>query len=156
MFIAKLRNLITPLRNEKGASAVEFALLALPLMLLVFGIIYFGMIFHYYLVLTHAAREGVRHASLHESDNKTISAITSAAASLDKTKLVIEIKPTRTSGKGVDDRDPRPDGSMVEINLKYPVKVEVPLINKFFKLSPNWDDVQQTLNLETTAVMRIE
>lgn len=47
-------------RDERGAAAVEFALLLLPLLLLTFGIIEFGRAYNTKLSLTHAAREGVR------------------------------------------------------------------------------------------------
>ena len=46
--------------GEDGAELIEFALV-LPLMLLVmFGIIDFGLLFQRYLVVTNAAREGAR------------------------------------------------------------------------------------------------
>lgn len=50
--------------GEDGAELIEFALV-LPLMLLVmFGIIDFGLLFQRYLVVTNAAREGARVAVL--------------------------------------------------------------------------------------------
>jgi Flp pilus assembly protein TadG len=50
--------------SETGAELVEFAIV-LPLLLLVlFGIIDFGMLFHRYQVVTNAAREGARVAVL--------------------------------------------------------------------------------------------
>lgn len=52
------------LRSERGAELVEFALV-LPLMLLVLlGIIDFGLLFQRYHVVTNAAREGARVALL--------------------------------------------------------------------------------------------
>ena len=52
------------LRSERGAEFVEFAL-AFPLLLLVvMGIIDFGIMFQQYEVLTNAAREGARIAVL--------------------------------------------------------------------------------------------
>jgi Flp pilus assembly protein TadG len=52
--------------DETGAAAVEFALVAMLLFLLVFGIIEFGFIFNRWLTLTHAAREGVRELAIGE------------------------------------------------------------------------------------------
>jgi Flp pilus assembly protein TadG len=50
--------------HEDGAELIEFALV-LPMMLLVmFGIIDFGLLFQRYLVVTNAAREGARVAVL--------------------------------------------------------------------------------------------
>ncbi len=56
--------LLMILKKEKGASAVEFALVLPILILLVVVIIQCGIIFNYYISITHAAREGVRWASL--------------------------------------------------------------------------------------------
>jgi Flp pilus assembly protein TadG len=46
--------------DERGASAVEFALLLPVLMLILFGIIEFGMVMYSREVLTNASREGAR------------------------------------------------------------------------------------------------
>ena len=51
-------------KDESGAAAVEFAIVLPVLLLLVFGIIEFGLLFNRYITVTHAAREGVRVASL--------------------------------------------------------------------------------------------
>jgi Flp pilus assembly protein TadG len=48
------------LQAEEGASAVEFALVLLPLMLLLMGILDFGRLYDQQLSLSAAAREGVR------------------------------------------------------------------------------------------------
>jgi len=48
------------LGNNKGAAAVEFALVIIPLLIIVFGIIEFGLLMYNQQVLTNAAREGVR------------------------------------------------------------------------------------------------
>jgi Flp pilus assembly protein TadG len=59
---------------EKGAELVEFAIV-LPLLLLVlFGIIDFGMLFHRYQVVTNAAREGARVAVLPLYSNDDVAA----------------------------------------------------------------------------------
>jgi len=48
--------------DETGASAVEFAVLMPFLVLLVFGIIEFGLLFYNQQVITNASREGARAA----------------------------------------------------------------------------------------------
>jgi Flp pilus assembly protein TadG len=50
--------------RERGAAAVEFALLLPVLLLLVFGIVDFGRALNAQITLTQAAREGVRLAAL--------------------------------------------------------------------------------------------
>ena len=51
-------------RSESGAEVIEFALTLPLLMLVVLGIIEFGFVFQQYEVVTNAAREGARIASL--------------------------------------------------------------------------------------------
>jgi len=48
------------LRSESGASAVEFALLLPVLMMILFGIIEFGLALYRQSILTNASREGAR------------------------------------------------------------------------------------------------
>ena len=48
------------LRSESGASAVEFALLLPVLMMVLFGIIEFGLALYRQAILTNASREGAR------------------------------------------------------------------------------------------------
>jgi Flp pilus assembly protein TadG len=51
-------------RSESGAELIEFALTLPLLLLVVLGIIEFGFVFQQYEVVTNAAREGARLASL--------------------------------------------------------------------------------------------
>ena len=58
--------------NEKGASAVEFALILTPLIILIFAIFEFGILFNNYIALTHAAREGARLAAVDAYDEAKV------------------------------------------------------------------------------------
>ncbi|MGY1615549.1 TadE/TadG family type IV pilus assembly protein [Geodermatophilus sp. SYSU D00691] len=71
------------LRDERGASAVEFALIVPLLVLLVLGIIEFGHGFQVQGTLSAAAREGVRTMALQNDPAAARAAVRSAAASLD-------------------------------------------------------------------------
>ena len=59
-----MKSCIKILSGEKGASAVEFAIILPILVMLVFGIIQFGLAFNKYIAITHAAREGARLAAV--------------------------------------------------------------------------------------------
>jgi TadE-like protein len=62
--MASVLGLLRRWRSDSGAELIEFAL-AFPLLLLVvFGIIDFGFLFQQYEVVTNAAREGARIATL--------------------------------------------------------------------------------------------
>ena len=58
-------------RSERGAELVEFALTLPLLLLVVLGIIEFGLLFQEYEVVTNAAREGARIAVLSNSAGYT-------------------------------------------------------------------------------------
>lgn len=60
------------LREERGASAVEFAIIASLLLMILFGTITFGIVFNRYQGLQSAAREGARIGSLSSTDRPTI------------------------------------------------------------------------------------
>jgi len=69
-------------RNQEtdgGAAAVEFAMVAMILVILLTGIIQFGYTFFEYIQVAHAAREGVRWGALGE-DDAAVSARARAAA----------------------------------------------------------------------------
>jgi Flp pilus assembly protein TadG len=62
-FLAQLR------RNERGTAVVEFALVVLPLCLVVFGILDFGRALNYYNNLTQIAGQGARAAAVNQDPN---------------------------------------------------------------------------------------
>ncbi|MEV1287636.1 TadE family protein [Micromonospora sp. NPDC049679] len=62
--------------RDRGAAAVEMALVTPLLLLLLFGIIDFGRMMHAQITLTEAAREGARGASLRQPIAPRMSALT--------------------------------------------------------------------------------
>ena len=71
------------LEDERGASAVEFALVLPILIVLVLGIIEFGHAFQVQGTLSAAAREGARAMALRNSQDEAKDAVRAAAAALD-------------------------------------------------------------------------
>jgi len=67
------------LRSDSGAVTVEFALIVGILMMLVFGIIEFGLFFSRYQMVQSAAREGARHAAIRATESEITTQITDAA-----------------------------------------------------------------------------
>ena len=67
---------------DRGAVAVEFALLLPVLLLIVFGIIDFGRMLNAQITLTQAAREGARLAALGDTYQVVQARVTTAATSL--------------------------------------------------------------------------
>ena len=61
-------------RSERGAAAVEMALVLPILLFLVFGIVDFGRLLNAQITLTEAAREGARAEALNQSANTRVQA----------------------------------------------------------------------------------
>jgi Flp pilus assembly protein TadG len=66
--------------DSRGAAAVELGLVLGILMLLLFGIIEFGLVLNRYITVTHASREGVRQLSVIPGDSETAKALAIAKA----------------------------------------------------------------------------
>ena len=56
-------------RRESGQALVEFAMVLLPVMLIVVGIVQFGLLFGANVTLTNAAREGARAGTVYVYDH---------------------------------------------------------------------------------------
>ena len=68
--------------SERGAAAVEFALVAPILVLLILGIMEFGRAYNAQVSLTNAAREGVRVMAISNDQTAAKTAAKNAAVSL--------------------------------------------------------------------------
>lgn len=93
-----------PARNDspdRGAAAVEFALLLPLLLLLVFGIIDFGRALNAQITLTQAAREGARLAALGDADANVVSGTRAAATGLGPVGVTVNSCPVG-AGTGVN------------------------------------------------------
>jgi|CZKT01.1.fsa_nt_gi Flp pilus assembly protein TadG len=85
--------------RERGAAAVEFALLLPVLLLLLFGIIDFGRALNAQITLTQAAREGARLAALGEPD--VVSRTQAAATGISPVTVTVTACPAG-AGPGTD------------------------------------------------------
>lgn len=94
-------------RRDRGAAAVEFAIILPVLVALTLGILAFGYAFHVQTVLDNAARQGVRVAALTTGSTRIQAAqqaaIDSAAPTIALTRTQIVVTPATCSG-GADAR----------------------------------------------------
>lgn len=67
-------------RSQKGAAAVEMAVVAPLLFTLLFGIVQTGFVVNRWITVTHAAREGVRRMAV--GDDATAAAASARAAAV--------------------------------------------------------------------------
>jgi hypothetical protein len=58
-------------RTEEGAVLVEFALVLVPLALLVFGVMHFGLMLNAKIDETHLTNEGARYAAVNHNPSST-------------------------------------------------------------------------------------
>jgi Flp pilus assembly protein TadG len=86
--------------RDRGATAVEFALLLPVLLLLLFGIIDFGRALNAQVTLTQAAREGARLAALGQSN--VVSRTQAAATGLSPVTVTVTTSCPVNAGSGVD------------------------------------------------------
>lgn len=73
--------------NKRGAALVEFTIVLLILMVLVFGIIEFGLLIKDYLTLNQGVREGVRCAALRGSLEEIETKVKDSIPTLDPLRI---------------------------------------------------------------------
>lgn len=71
-----------PKTSERGAAAVEFALLVPILIMIILGIVEFGRAYNVQVSLTNAAREGARSMAISNAKADAVLATVNAAPSL--------------------------------------------------------------------------
>lgn len=86
---------IHKLKSERGQAAVEFALLAPMLIVLVLGVLQLGVAFNHYITVTDAARVAARDAASGRFSNVTAAAVEAsarkAASDLDQSQLKVTV-----------------------------------------------------------------
>jgi len=155
-------------RRDEGASAVEFALVSMLLVLLLFGIIQFGWLFWQWLELTHAAREGARWASLRHPTG-TLSELTTVDTVDDTTVKgrVWLAAPGLRDGLGDSDIEVSVDnvtvqttdeqdlvGRPVSVTVYYDIPLFIPL--NLFDSENRFDSSATAWRLSSSATQRIE
>ncbi|EEG78399.1 TadE/TadG family type IV pilus assembly protein [Dethiobacter alkaliphilus] len=118
-------------KKSEGQALVEFALVLLPLMLIILGIAEFGWLFNGHITLTSSAREGARVAAVGGTDLQVETAVLNhvGGSAVSVNSGDVKVLP------GSDDVTVQVDGSIE------------PLVGFF---------VGNTVNLNVQAIMRLE
>lgn len=130
------------MHNDRGESTVEFALIAIILIMVTFGIVEGGRIFSNWLVITNEAREAARWGALRVPDRATVADVNALVRS--RTQGVLdqaELAPAVTSGP--DPADPQ----WVTVQVNYNVRLFSPPLLPFL---PN------PVPLSASSTMRTE
>ena len=120
------------IKNESGASAVEFAIILPVLVMLVFGIVEFGVAYNNYLAITHAAREGARIAAV-DLNNPSLESMI-----IERAYPVIPDSISVNTPEGTEIGDP------VVVTVTYGISITIPFVG-------SWD-----IPLNSRATMRLE
>jgi Flp pilus assembly protein TadG len=124
------------LRNERGQTMAEFAIVLPVLMLVVFAVIQFGILFNNFVALTDAVRAGARTAAVSRTAanpvGATVARVQAATGDLDQTKLGVTV----VSGWQ--------HGDDVTVSATYPYSINL------FGL------IVQTGNLKSSTTERVE
>ena len=132
-----MRTIRAILKKKRGQAIVEFALILPVFILILLGIMEFGLVFHQYLVVTAASREGARVAALGGSDAETLTMVNTSAASITAGQLTTTITPAN-----------RVKGQTVSVQVTNPVAIRAPLIAQVFPQNP--------FPVTGTTIMRVE
>ncbi len=131
---SKIANILTKInlkkdKNQNGAAAVELALLLPVLIAIIFGISQFGIAFNNWIIITNAAREGARLASVGLFTEEKVKAYAPEGFIISATKSGV-------TGKG--------NPVTVEVVGKA-IDLNIPFVH-------DWGDI----SLKGTATMRLE
>jgi Flp pilus assembly protein TadG len=125
------RSLNIPHHKPSGQALVEFAFVLPVLMLLMVGIVEFGIIFYTQMTVTNAAWEGARAGATivdpSQGDQEIMGAVQAAAYGLDITRLTIDIDPTQDEAPR-DQPFPAPRGDPLTVTVQYQVELSFPAI----------------------------
>lgn len=121
--------LLAILSSERGATAVEFALVLPVLIMILVGTFEFGLAYNNYLAITHAAREGARMAAVGAFDE---SAVRSDAYPVNPTSVTL----TYPAGNS--------HGNPAQVSVRADYHLSIPFVT------------EMDIPLQSRAEMRIE
>lgn len=133
-----LQALTRIMRNRKGQSLVELALVLPLILFLLMGVVEFGRLFHTYLITIQGSREGARLAVVGASDTTVITKVEQVTASLDLEQLNVLINPGEKE---------RIRGTSVVVQVNYSLDLLIPNV---FNMLPD------PFIVSSETVMRME
>ena len=126
------------LKDEKGQALVEFAIILPVLLLILLGIIEFGLMLNSYLTIQNASREGARLGIVGGTTDEIKSNVVSVSPNLNADDLSVTVSP--------DDAD-RNSGDTLTVTVNYYYHTTVPIISNI---------LNNIVTLKASTSMRIE
>ena len=138
-------------QDQKGAAAVEFAIVASLFFMLVFGIIDFGFAFHSWNNAVNAAREGARTGAVDSNPGDVAARVRAASSTLDQSKLTVSVVCSHSGGAFASSScgSSLVEGDIVRVIVNY----DYDLITPLGSFVPG---LGQTLNLHSQSESRFE
>lgn len=115
------------IKNERGQSLVEMAISLVLLLLLISGIVEFGMAFFQFIQLRDAAQEGALYGSINPTD---VANITTRAKGASSSPIDLEKDPNLTIAILYSDVNKKCEGSAITVRLTYQHKIFMPFVPK--------------------------
>lgn len=125
------------IRNNRGQSIVELAMILPIIIILLFGIFEFGRVFNAHMVIANASRQGARVGSVGATVTEVESTVRTNASSLTLSDLTIVVSTTGSGGRG----------ETITVTVGYDINVSIPFVNLA---------VGNPVHLESAMSMRIE
>ena len=114
-------------RRQEGQALVEFAIVTPVLLLLILGIVQFGILFNNYITLTDAVRAGARQAAVSRTlpnpTQVTVDRVRRSAAGLDGSKLTVTVTPYDPNGPPGNNNWAQ--GGDVTVTARYPFSINL-------------------------------
>lgn len=133
-------------KRERGAAAVEFALIAIPLFSIALAIVEFGFIYNYRTQLVNSSMAGARHFSIHHDVNAAKQVVTNTVPGLPASAVRIQVDGANASSTNtcpaVEQRAKRTITVRIVTNQR--------LLTNFFNFAIPGGQVE--LNVRATAV----
>jgi Flp pilus assembly protein TadG len=140
-----------PAERERGAALVEFAIVLPLLLLLIWGLIDFGMYINRVSMLNNAAREGARVGVFGPDPDEIEDRVREASSDFDQADLTVEVdceKPDGTACPGVDFDSEWESGDMLIVTVNYAYDFMTPM--------PRMIGIGSSRTISSTVEMRIE
>lgn len=123
-------------RKQRGQSLVEFAMVAPLFLLMVFGMVDFGIGFYSWITVTNAAREGARLGAVQGTQGEIVARVNASADQLDTTKMTVTV----VNAQGLP-------GEAVAVDVDYDFQLMTPLAGLMGVAN---------INISSTSTMRLE